>query len=81
MDAAMHRIKIFGWKSTFQMLVFSALSAGAGVAAATAVCCPDRGFDISLLSPSASSLMAVRFGSVIVVMANAATIIPIMPLI
>jgi len=75
MEAAMHKIKIFGWKSTFQMEVFSELSVGV-----VGVCTTERGFDTSLLSLSASSLIAVLLGSVIVVMAKAATISPIIPL-
>lgn len=75
-EAAMHKIKIFGWKRTFQMEVFSELSVGVEVVFCTA----ERGFDVSLLSLSASSLIACLLGSVIVVIAKAATINPIIPL-
>lgn len=75
-EAAIHKIKIFGWKSTFQMLIFSALSVGVPTAAT------DRDFGAwSLFSAvSASSLIDVLSGSVIVVIAKTATIIPITPL-
>lgn len=57
------------------MLVFSALSVGVfGMLLGT------PGLATSLLSVSDSSLMAVLFGSVIVVMAKAATISPMNPL-